>query len=273
MISRRERALSYAVLAFFSLLALAPVLGILSTAFSDPRALTTGFALPDGFHWDNFAEAWTQGRFGRYLGSSLLVAAVVVSVSAVLSTLAGYAFGTMRFRGSGPLFALFLVGLTLPAEAVIVPLYHDMRWLGLTDTYWALIGPQTAQSLAFGTFWMRAHFRTTPRSLAEAARLDGANSWTVLWRVLLPGARPAVTTMLVLTFMWTWNEFLIALVMVSDEAHRTVPLGLAFFQGQHAQDNALLAAGAVLVALPVVIVYVALQRRFIDGMLSGAVKE
>jgi raffinose/stachyose/melibiose transport system permease protein len=127
--------------------------------------------------------------------------------------------------------------------------------------------------VAFGTYWMRTYFSRSSREITEAARIDGANSWSVLWRVLVPSGRPAITTLVVITFMWTWNEFLLALVMVSSDARRTVPLGLAFFQGQHSSDVALLAAGAVLVALPVVIVYLVFQRRFIEGMLSGAVKE
>jgi raffinose/stachyose/melibiose transport system permease protein len=154
----------------------------------------------------------------------------------------------------------------------VVPLYYDFRDLSLTNTYWALILPQIGLSVAFGTFWMRAFFRSVPRSLVEAARLDGSGTLSTLVRVLLPLARPAVLTMIVLIFMWTWNEFLLALVMVSDEGLRTAPLGLTFFQGRNTTDTALLAAGAVIVAVPIVILYVFLQRHFIRGMLSGAVK-
>jgi raffinose/stachyose/melibiose transport system permease protein len=186
--------------------------------------------------------------------------------------LAGYAFGMMRFRGSQALFYVMLLGLMIPTEAMIVPLYYDFRDLGIVNTYWALILPQAGTSIAFGTFWMRAFFRTVPRSLVEAARIDGASSWSTLWRVLLPLARPAVLTMTVLLTMWTWNEFLLALVMVSDEGLRTAPLGLSFFQGRNQTDLTLLAAGAVIVAAPVVLLYVFLQRHFIRGMLSGAVK-
>lgn len=271
--TRTDKAVTYAILIVFSVIALVPVLGILSTALSSQASLSTGFSLPSGLHWGNFADAWSRGHFGAYLRSSVLVTVAVVVASAVLSTLAAYAFGTMRFPGSVVLFYVFLIGLTLPEEALVIPLYYDLRGAGLTDTYWALILPQTAQSIAFGTFWMRAYFQGSPRTLVEAARIDGCSSWTTLWRVLVPVGRPAITTMVVITFMWTWNEFLLALVMVTSEARRTVPLGLVFFQGQHSSDISLLAAGAVLVALPVVIVYIVLQRKFIEGMLSGAVKE
>ncbi len=271
MISRREQYAAYVMLGVFSLIALVPVVGIVLTALQQRGGLTS-FGAFDGLHFSNFADAWREGHFGAYLRSSVIVAASVVSASTVLSILGGYAFGMMRFRGEQALFYLFLLGLMVPLEATIVPLYYDLRDLSLTDTYWSLILPQVGLSTAFGVFWMRAFFRTVPRSLVEAARLDGSSSWATLWRVIVPTARPAILTMMVLIFMWTWNEFLLALVMVSQENLRTAPLGLAFFQGQHTTDFTLLAAGAVIVAAPVVVLYVFLQRHFIRGVLSGAVK-
>ena len=271
MIDRREQALTYVLLGVFSLIALVPVAGIVLTALQTRGELAT-FGEPNGFNPGNFATAWGEGNFSDYLRSSAIVAATVVAASTVLSILAGYAFGMMRFRGAQALFYLFLLGLMVPLEATVVPLYYDLRDLALTDTYAALILPQIGVSVAFGTFWMRAFFRSVPRSLVEAARLDGSSTWSTLWRVVLPAGRPAVLTMMVLIFMWTWNEFLLALVMVSDEGLRTAPLGLAFFQGRNTTDFALLAAGAVIVATPVVVLYVFLQRHFIRGMLSGAIK-
>ena len=271
-VARREQLLSYAVLGVFSVIAIYPILSILMLAFHERSDLVTGFSIPDSFDFSTFREAWDLGNFDRGLLNSFIVAATVTVVSAVLSTLAGYAFGAMRFRGSDALFYLLLVGLIFPYEATVIPLYYVFKDVGMTDSYWALILPQIGLSVPFGTFWMRAFFRSSPSSLVEASRLDGASSFVTLWRVLLPHAWPAITTMIVLVFMWTWNEFLLALVMVSDEDLRTAPLGLAFFQGRNTSDEALLAAGALIVAAPVVVVYLFLQRHFIRGMLSGAVK-
>jgi len=271
MTVRREQYFTYLLLGVFSLIALVPIVGIIFTALQQQGSLSS-FGQPDGLHFGNFADAWREGNFADYLRSSAIVVVAVVAFSTVFSIMAGYAFGMMRFRGSSVLFYVLLLGLMVPLEAFIVPLYYDLRDLNLTDTYWALIWPQVGVSTAFGTFWMRAFFSSVPRSLVEAARLDGSSSWHTLWRVVLPLGRPAVLTMVVLIFMWTWNEFLLALVMVSDEGLRTAPLGLAFFQGRNTTDFALLAAGAVIVATPVVLVYVFLQRHFIRGMLTGAVK-
>ncbi|WP_427891468.1 carbohydrate ABC transporter permease [Kribbella sp. GL6] len=266
MISRAEKTANYVVLLAFAAFALGPILTVLRSALGPADSGgSSGFG--------NFAEAWKIGHFGTYLRMSVGVSVTVVLISVLLSILAGFAFGTMRFRGSGLLFYLFLLGIMMPSEAIVVPLYFDLRTLGLTDTFWAVALPQIAQSVAFGTFWMRTYFRAAGRELVEAGRLDGASTRRILWQILVPLARPAIVTMTVLVFMWTWNEFLIPLVMVTDENLRTAPLGLAFFQGQYSQGFTLLAAGAVIVATPVVILYLFLQRHFIAGMLDGAVRE
>ncbi|WP_406829544.1 carbohydrate ABC transporter permease [Pedococcus sp. KACC 23699] len=276
-VSRAERTGNYVILIAFAIFALTPVLTILGAALGpDDAAGAGGGAVSSGIlglHPGNFAKAWDVGHFGSYLRTSLLVSTTVVVISLLFSILAGYALGTMRFRGATVVFYLFLLGIMMPSEAVLVPLYYDLRTLGLTDTLWAVVLPQVAQSVAFGTFWMRAYFRSSSRALVEAARLDGASTWRILWQVLVPLARPAVVTLTVLVFMWTWNEFLIPLVMVVSEDLRTAPLGLAFFQGQYTQGFTLLAAGACIVATPVVLLYVFLQRHFIAGMLEGAVRE
>ena len=225
MTVRREQYFTYLLLGVFSIIALVPVVGILITALQKQGGLSS-FGHPGGFHVSNFADAWREGNFADYLKSSAIVVIAVVTLSTFFSVLAGYAFGMMRFRGDQVLFYVLLLGLMVPLEAFIVPLYYDLRDLGLTDTYAALIFPQVGVSVAFGTFWMRAFFRSVPRSLVEAARLDGSSSWGTLWRVVLPLGRPAVLTMTVLIFMWTWNEFLLALVMVSDEGLRTAPLSM-----------------------------------------------
>jgi raffinose/stachyose/melibiose transport system permease protein len=264
-----ELALTYGVLGVFSLVAVVPLLGVLLSAVtpaSDPQG---GFRVPSRVELGNFAEAWSRGHFSSYMVSSVVVTVCVVALTVVLSTLAGYAFARMHFPGRNVLFLLLLSGLLLPAEAFVIPLYYNLRTVSLTDTYWALILPQTAQSLAFGIFWMRNQFRTFPGEIMEAGRIDGADDWRLLWRIIVPPSVPAMTTMCLLVSMWTWNEFLIPLIMVSGENLRTAPLGLAFFQGQHVTDYSLLAAAGTIVALPIVLLYLALQRRFISGMLNG----
>ncbi len=269
MISRRERTLNYAILTFFAVLSVMPLLGVVLAAVTPPGQAVQGFAIPaDGVDLGNFVRVWRDADFGRALWTSFQMTAITVVLSTIASILAGYAFGTMRFPGSTTIFYVFLIGLLMPFEATVIPVYYMMRWLGLTGTVWSVALPSTSLSIAFGTFWMRAFFRSAPRPLMEAARVDGASSLMVLRKILLPLARPAVLTMILLIFMWTWNDFLYSLVM----RLQTAPLTLAQFQGYRRADVSGIAAAAILVALPVFAIYVVLQRHFIRGMLAGSMK-
>ena len=273
MSARFETTLNYIVLGVASVIALYPLVGIALVALGPQNQVGSGvFPIPHGITFANFSEAWTQGNLGPALLTSLIVSVVVVPLASALSILAGYAFGTMRLIGGNGLFYLFLAGLIMPYEAMIIPLYYDQRSVGLTGSYASLILPESALYLAFGIFWMRAFFRAVPRSLLEAARIDGASSWTTLWRILLPFGRPAVLTMMVLFFVWSWNEFLLPLVMFAGSQRQTSTLALASFQGQYTTDVSQQTAAALIVAGPSLLVYIFFQRQFIRGMLSGAVK-
>ncbi|HEY0246856.1 MAG TPA: carbohydrate ABC transporter permease [Gryllotalpicola sp.] len=272
-LSRTEAVVNYAVLGFFAIVSLVPIVGVVLTALTPPDQASASFAIPHALDFGNFVQAWNQGRFSRYMLSSVIVTVTTVVISSVLSILAGFAFARMRFAGRSVLFSLTLIGMFVPLEAYIVPLYFEMRDLGLIDSYAALVLPQVAQSVAFGVFWMRSFFASVPSSLIEASRLDGAGDLRMLWQILVPVARPAIITMVMLTFMWTWNDFLLSLVMITSEQFRTAPLALSFFQSQFTTQYALLSAAATIVALPLIILYAFLQRYFLRGMLAGAIKE
>lgn len=270
LISRNS--LAYLLLTVFLLGAILPFAGIVLTAFKDNRELANGiFALPQQWRFENFVEAWNGARFSTYFTSSVIVVVPVVIISVILSTMSGFAFGMFRFPGQNVLLLLILLGLMVPFEAVIIPLWQLMGSLGLRNTYWALILPQVALSFAFGTYWMRSFFRDFPRELVDAAVVDGCTTWDVLWRVLFPLSRPALLSLVVLLFMWTWNEFFLVLVMVSGDL-RTLPVGLALLRGRYASDIPVMAAASLIVSLPVLILYFIFQRSFIRGMISGAVK-
>lgn len=270
--SRGERTLTYVVALLFAAAALTPLVGVLLAALHPPGALLSGISVPDSLSLDTFRVAWERGSFGTLMTSSLIVSGAVVVLTTLASIPAGYAFGLIRFPFANVLFYVLIAGIIIPFEAVIIPLYYSFRDLGLTNTYWALILPQAGLQVCFGTFWMRAFFRAAPVELIEAATIDGASSWQVLWRVLVPIGRPAVFTLVILVFTWSWNDFLLALVMISDDAHRTAPLGLSVFKSRYGLDVPAVSAAAILVALPIVVLYLFSQRQFIRGVLSGAVK-
>jgi len=264
---------NYLLLSAFLLIVLLPIMGIVLSAFKTDSEIIKGpFSLPASLRLESFKDAWTVGRFSMYFRSSVIVAMSVVISSVFLSIMTGYAFGILRFPLQRFIYLVLLIGFMVPFEAVVIPLYHAMHRFGLTDTYWALILPQIGQSISFGTLWMTSFFQSAPQELIDASALDGCSRWQSLWRVLFPLATPAVLTLVVLIFMWTWNEFLLALVMVQSESLRTLPVGLAFFQGRYTSNIPLMAAGSIIVAGPIVLVYVLFQRFFIQGLLGGAVK-
>jgi raffinose/stachyose/melibiose transport system permease protein len=270
--SRPQIALNYAILIFVTYLAVFPVVGVFIASVYPSGSNPSSFKLPSTLHFHNFVTAWTSGHFSLYFRSSAIVAIAVVIVSTVLSILGGYALGTMRFRGAKVIFYTFILGLIIPTEATIVSLYYDVRALQLIDTYWALILVEISGEVAFGVFWMRASFLSAPRSLLESARIDGASTWQIMWRIMVPFAWPSILTLIVLTFADSWNEFFLALVLTTRNEYLTAPAGLQVFQGQYIKNTPLISAGAVIVALPILIVFIFLQRQFIRGVLTGAVK-
>ncbi|MEL7590790.1 MAG: carbohydrate ABC transporter permease [Anaerolineaceae bacterium] len=271
--SWKRTAPNYLLLSVFLLIILIPIISLVFSAFkTDVEVIKGPLTLPSQLRLDAFKDAWTTGRFNYFFRNSVVVTISVVVASVFLSTLTGYAFALLPVPGRKFLYPLLLLGYMVPFEAVIIPLYHMMNRMDLIDTYWALILPQVGLSVSFGTLWMTSFFRATPRELVDAAAIDGCNRWQLLWRVLWPLARPAVLTLVVLVFMWTWNEFLLALVLVQKETMRTLPVGLAFFQGRYSANTPLMAAGSLIVAGPVLLVYILFQRYFIRGMLGGAVK-
>ncbi|MEU4745572.1 carbohydrate ABC transporter permease [Actinosynnema sp. NPDC023658] len=249
-----------------------PFLAILTAALQPQSNLSPGLEWPSDPQWGNFADAWTTAGFGALLRSSAVVAFGVVPISLVLATLAGYGLARSTSRLNGPLFALLMLGLALPYEAIVIPLYYDLRAVGLLDSHWSLILPLVGAFMPFGVFWMRAHFESLPKELVEAASIDGASHWRTLVSILLPTARPALTTLGLLYFMWAWNQFLLALILIQDPAKRTAPAGLGEFVQQFGRNVPLLSAGTIIVITPIVVVYLFFQRHFVKGILQGAVK-
>jgi len=268
-----ERMGAYAILLVATAITVVPIFGVFLVSLNPPGAAVSGYGLPSDPTLDTYRYAWDTANFSAYMRASLLFSVTISLVTSAVSILSGYALGSLRVPGAPIVFPILLFGLFVPFEAVIVPLYYDLRQFGLTDTPWAVLLPQIAVNIAFGTFWMRAYFRGLPRSLSESAALDGAGTWQTLWRVLVPPGRAPVFTMVLLFFIWSWNEFLIPLVMVQSENLRTAPLGLAFFAGRYTTDRVGQAVAAVIIALPIIVLFLALQRQFIRGVLAGAANE
>ena len=270
----QEKIIAHSIFLLGSIIVLYPFISILFLALSEPGTRVSGFTVPSGIYFDNFIKAWTGGGFANGLFNSFVVVVGVVSIAILCSLLAAYAFEKLDIFGVTPLFAILLIGLVLPYESIVISLYYSMKSYNLTNTHLSLILPQIGLSIPFSIFWLRASFRAIPQSLSEAAMIEGASRFTILTKILIPQMIPAILTLTVLLFMWTWNEFLLALIMIQDAEMRTAPLALSYFAGNKRYgDPAITAAAAIWVAIPVLILYVFLQRKFISGMVTGAIKE
>jgi raffinose/stachyose/melibiose transport system permease protein len=270
--SRGERISRAVILVALALFGVVPLVSLLTTALTPQGSLPQGLVWPSNPQWQNFADAWTAANFLRLLESSCLIVLGVVPIALALATLAGYALAQFRVPGGRVIYVAFLIGLTLPAESLITPLYYDLQSMGLLGSRLAVVIPEIALLMPFGVFWMRAHFSNSELALTEAARIDGANRWQTFARIHLPLATPAWSALAILYFLATWNQYLLPLVLISDPSNRTMAGGLGAFQGQYGDNIQLLCAGSLIIIAPSLIVFLVFQRSFVRALLDGAVK-
>ena len=271
-IARGELFAGRALLVALMAITILPFLSIFLTALHPSGSTPAGLAWPDDPQWANFIEAFDVANMSALLGSSVLIVATVVPVSLLISTMAGFAIGTLRIPGARWLLLLFVFGLTLPFEGIITPLYFLARQMGILNTRVAIVLPLIGLFMPFAVFWMRAHFVNMPPEISEAARVDGASTWDLFRRIHVPLARAPMASLGILLSVWAWNQFLLALVLVEDPTQRTMAGALGAFQGHYATDIPLLCAGTVLILLPTLIVFVVFQRQVISALLQGSVK-
>ncbi|MGY0007041.1 carbohydrate ABC transporter permease [Micromonospora sp. I033] len=267
----------WAVLALVTVAALAmlvPFAFMLLNAFKSPGDYSTNGPLswPSEFYTNGLRTYWEQVDFPVKLWNSVLIAGSVAVAGVLVSLLNAYALGIGRVRGRLWIIGLFLLANMLPQEALIYPLYHFAKEAGLYNTRLAVIIIFTVIQSAFGTYLLASVLSTFPRQLLEAAALDGAGRWRILWRVVLPNLRPTLAVLLVFFFIWTWNEFLIPLVMLIDNQTQTVPVALASLQGDRLMDAPTTNAGALLSLVPAILFFLIFQRTLARGITAGAEK-
>jgi raffinose/stachyose/melibiose transport system permease protein len=271
-VSRSERFTGRGFLLFLMVVTVLPFLSLVTTSLHPSGTVPNGLDWPADPQWGNFVEAFHVAKFDKLLFSSVIIVLGVVPISLAISTMAGFAIGHLRIPGARILLFLFVLGLALPFEGIITPLYFLSRELGIYNTRLAIILPLIGLYMPFAVFWMRAHFVNVPSEISEAARADGASTWDLFWRIHVPLARPAIASLAILLCVWTWNQFLLALVLVEDPTERTMAGALGAFQGQWATDIPLLSAGSVLILLPTLILFVAFSRQITSALLQGSVK-
>jgi multiple sugar transport system permease protein len=254
----------YAALILGSVIMVMPFLLMLVVSlFPNEAFLARRFPL-DQMTLDNYAETFRVVPFGRYFVNSTIVTLTVTGLQILISSLAAFAFARLRFRGREVIFGLYLATLMIPAQVTLIPNFLFITSLGWYDTYLALVVPALFSALS--TFLLRQYYRCIPLDLDEAARMDGASSLRIWWKVIVPLGWPAMAALAIFTFQATWNDFLWPLVVTGSDEMRTIPIGLSYFVGQYSTAWNLLMAGSLVALLPVLVIYLLAQKTFVQGI-------
>jgi multiple sugar transport system permease protein len=264
--------ISNAAVALLGLLVVAPLLWMVAAAFM-PRGTAQTYPPP---LWpaeptlDNFRELFSRLHLGRYLFNSLAISLSITGFGLLLNAMAGYAFAKLRFTGREQVFRTLLAALVMPLQVGMLPLFLMLKQMGLINTYWAVIIPSMAT--IYGIFMVRQYALAIPDSLLDAARLDGASEWRLFFTIVLPLLRPVLATLGIFTFLSAWNDFMWPLIVLTGSENYTLPVALAILSTEHVQDAELMMAGSLITILPVLGLFILLQRQLIGGIMVGGVK-
>lgn len=250
---------------------LLPLAIVILTSFAPPGTTPSLSVVPENLSWQNYRQAWDRANFWLAFANSTLVALAVTAFQVATSALAGYALARLKFRGRQSVLSGVLITLAIPFQLLVIPIFLVLKWGDLINTYWALILPTAANG--FGIFLLRQYFLTIPPDLEEAAALDGATRWQVLWHIMLPLSRPALVTLFLFAFIGEWNDLFKPLVFTTRPELKTVQLALAEFQGQFTNNWPLLMAAAAIATAPVVVLFLIGQRQFIRGIATSGIKD
>lgn len=267
-----QRLLLYALLLLGAVIAILPMVWMVSASLM-PAGAANSYPprlFPETVTFEHYRALFTRLNLGRYLLNSTFIAVVVTTISLLINSMAGYAFAKLRFRGRDRVFRLLSMGLVIPVQVSMLPLFLLMRELGLINTYWGVIIPGMAS--IFGIFLIRQYALSIPDELLDAARIDGAGELRLFVSIVLPTIVPILATLAIWTFLATWNDFMWPLIVLSDDSMFTLPVALANLSGERVQDTELMMAGAVLTVLPVMLVFLVLQRYYVEGITLGSVK-
>lgn len=269
-----RRALVYALLLAVAAVMVLPLLWMLSTSLKGSEGV---FAIPPQWipeepRWDNYAAVFERMPFLAYLRNTTFVTVLTIVGTVFSASMVAYAFACLRWPGRDALFLFVIATMMLPLQVIMIPLFVIFKELGWLNTYKPLIVPAFLGGGAFNIFLLRQFFKTIPRELFDAARIDGASEWRIYWSIALPLARPALVTVAILTFMFAWNDFLGPLIYLSDQMKNTLALGLALFIGQHQTDWGVLMAASILMMVPMVALFFLFQRYFIQGFTMSGMK-
>jgi len=264
----------YGFLTTLTLIWLLPILAAFLTSFrtQDDISVNGFWSWPQVVSWTNFIKAWTAARVAKYLLNSFIITIPSLLGMLFLSSLAAFTLARHRFRGNLPIYFMFVAGTMLPFQILMLPVFRLTNYLGLYDTYGSLIVIHTAFQMGFCTFVLRNFMKSVPNEILDAARVDGCNEFRIYWQIMLPLTLPALAAVATLEFTWVFNDYLWAIILLRSDALRPVTAGLATLRGQYNTDWPVITAGALLATIPTLLVFIFLQRYFIQGLTLGSNK-
>lgn len=274
-IKQRNFILIYTLLVLMMLVWLAPIYTLIATAIKSKQDFFNNiglFNMPGKIAWTNFSDSFFRGRLYRYMANGLFICILKVPLGILVEALAAFAITRLDIKHKTGLFIFFIIGMMLPFQAALVPINVIFSRLGLLNTYIGLFYVYVGFGISFGILVLRGFFRTIPKDIDNAALIDGCGKFRLFWNIIMPVSKPAIATLVISDFLATWNEYLLALVIINDNSKKTVPVGLMTFVGEHGTDYGLLCAGVLISIIPVVMVYLIFQRYFVEG-LAGSVKQ
>ncbi|WP_035711978.1 carbohydrate ABC transporter permease [Salibacterium aidingense] len=270
---RGRRTLIYLILLLFSIVNGYPIIWMVMNSFKSSQEFSLNpFGLPIDWIFTNFREAWFTANIGTFFFNSIFIGLTAVLIAVITGGLAAFFLSRFDFKGKKYLYGFLVVGLLIPIHSTLVPMYILMQNLGMLNTYWALIFPYVAFNLPITIFLLTSFMSTFPKEIEESAIMDGAGVFRIFWSIMLPMTKPAIATAVVINFINNWNEFAFALVLISDEALQTLPLGLANFAGAYTTNYPAQMAGLTIVLIPTIIFYLVMEKQIVEGMTQGAVK-
>jgi raffinose/stachyose/melibiose transport system permease protein len=263
----------YLVLVIYCLVNAYPIAWMMMNSLKTEKEFALNpFLFPHEWAWDNYAKAWETARLGTYFWNSILVSVIAVVITVFLGALAAYFLARFEFRWNKWIYSFFLLGMLIPVHATLVPMFILMRNLDLLDTRISLVLPYVAFNLPITIFILVSYMKAFPREIEESAVMDGCGIFRTFWSIILPMARPALASAIILNFINDWNEFAFALVLINDADLKTVPLGLANFAGQFTTNYGAQMAGLTMALIPTLVLYLLMEKHLVKGMTAGAVK-
>lgn len=264
---------AYTFLSLFAIMNIIPIFWMIVNSFKEEQEYAANpFSFPTTLHFSNYSKAWEIANMNIYFLNSLLITFVSLVVTVLLGSLAAYFLARFTFKLRGFTYALFLLGMLVPIHATLIPIFLIMQKMSLIDTYLSLILPYTAFHLSLTVFILEGFMRGFPKDLEESGIMDGAGVFRIFWSIILPITRPAMATVVILNFIYNWNEYLFALVLITSNSLKTLPLGLANFVGVETASYTLQMSALTIALVPILIFYLLLQKQLVTGMTAGAVK-